>query len=872
MATPQLSPGVLIREVDLTVGRADNVLDNIGAIAGPFIQGPVEEPVTISSEEELIQVFGKPQSTDRQYEYWMTASSFLSYGGIVKVVRTDGETITNSSARIAQAGEIKTLTSTTSANSLRQQGVYILPQVTSPTGYGFTTNSSEGSDAIVQVGIGTTGEITSITIINNGYNYEATDQLTISDTVFGGNGAPNVVLTVGESGAESGISVSGDSELKIKNFSNYSTDSEDIVPYIWASKNPGTWANSLKIAVIDDKADQILTVGSASTLARVGYGVTVAVTNVRQPVRRVGRDDVNTNGISIFSGYIKAIITGVDTILGTIDVKIISRVTTSSGISTETPIFYKSKDRASSFKPGNAISIVNGSGQEVATANLLQGNQIKDWYNEQIIELETGNIFWRSIAPKPVTNQYVLERNGKNDALHVAIFDNSGKISGIKGNLLEKHLGLSKAKDAISSVNSPTRIFWKDFIGLYSKYVFAGDNPSDKSNNQKVYPTGFQESDSFSTAFTPLSTSEGLWNDSSQNKTFSALGAVTYELSGGKDYTPPVGVTTAAIIASNNTVSVSAASSVTVGSMTATLGDLLNAYDYFANKDEVAVDYLLMGPGLDDKLESQAKAENLIAIANNRKDCMAVISPHRADVVAEGPVYLSPDGITDNIIEFFSTLSSSSYAIFDSGYKYTYDRFNNQFRYIPCNGDVAGLCVRTSIQAYPWFSPAGQQRGILNNAIKLAYNPDKSQRDLLYSARVNPIITQPGLGTLLYGDKTALGYASAFDRINVRRLFLTVEQALQRSAEAQLFELNDEITRANFINIVEPYLREVQAKRGLYGFLVVCDETNNTPDIIDNNEFRAEIYMKPAKSINYVTLTFVATRTGVSFEEVAGRV
>jgi phage tail sheath protein FI len=285
-----------------------------------------------------------------------------------------------------------------------------------------------------------------------------------------------------------------------------------------------------------------------------------------------------------------------------------------------------------------------------------------------------------------------------------------------------------------------------------------------------------------------------------------------------------------------------------------------------------------MGPGLGNKFESQAKAAHLIALAEQRKDCMAVISPHRLDVVSEADPstglkqYLTTDQITDNIIEFFSPLSSSSYAIFDSGYKYTYDRFNNKFRYIPCNPDVAGLCVRTSIFAYPWFSPAGQQRGILNNAIKLAYSPNKFQRDQLYPQRVNAVITKPGLGTLLFGDKTALGYASAFDRINVRRLFLTVEQALERTAQAQLFELNDEITRANFVNIVEPYLRDVQAKRGLYGFFVSCDESNNTPDVIDNNEFRADIFLKPAKSINYVTLTFVATRTGVAFEEVVGTV
>jgi phage tail sheath protein FI len=275
-----------------------------------------------------------------------------------------------------------------------------------------------------------------------------------------------------------------------------------------------------------------------------------------------------------------------------------------------------------------------------------------------------------------------------------------------------------------------------------------------------------------------------------------------------------------------------------------------------------------MGPGCGAKDESQAKANKLISIAEERKDCVAVISPHYNDVVD----VTSTADQTNNVIEFYAPVSSSSYGIFDSGYKYTYDRFNNQFRYIPTNPDVAGLMVRTDIEQYPWFSPAGQQRGVLNNAIKLAYNPTKSQRDLLYEARINSIINQPGTGVLLYGDKTGLNYASAFDRINVRRLFLTVEKALERSAQAQLFEFNDEITRANFVNIVEPYLRDVQAKRGLVDFRVICDESNNTPSVVDNNEFRADIFLKPTKSINYVTLSFVATRTGVSFEEVAGRV
>jgi phage tail sheath protein FI len=217
-------------------------------------------------------------------------------------------------------------------------------------------------------------------------------------------------------------------------------------------------------------------------------------------------------------------------------------------------------------------------------------------------------------------------------------------------------------------------------------------------------------------------------------------------------------------------------------------------------------------------------------------------------------------------------LTSSSYAVFDSGYKYTYDRFNGTFRYIPCNADIAGLMARTSNNSFPWYSPAGSSRGTINNATKLAYNPSQEQRDRLYTTRINPIIFSQGAGIILFGDKTALSYASAFDRINVRRLFLTIERAIERAARAQLFEFNDLITRSNFVNIVEPYLRDVKAKRGVSDYVVICDETNNTPDIIDSNQFKADIYVKPARSINFIGLTFVATRTGVSFEEVIGTV
>ena len=293
---------------------------------------------------------------------------------------------------------------------------------------------------------------------------------------------------------------------------------------------------------------------------------------------------------------------------------------------------------------------------------------------------------------------------------------------------------------------------------------------------------------------------------------------------------------------------------------TATTGQRKTAYEKFEDGETVDVGLIIAGAG------DATHIGNLITIAENRKDAVVFASPERSDVV----------GIADsntqksNVVAFFNSIQSSSYVVFDSGYKYTYDRYNDVYRFVPLNGDVAGLAARTDLVADSWFSPAGFNRGIIRGAVKLAFNPTKAQRDELYRARVNPVATFPGQGTILFGDKTGLTAPSAFDRINVRRLFITLEKAIATASKFQLFEFNDEFTRANFRNIVEPFLREVQGRRGITDFLVVCDETNNTGEVIDRNEFIAEIFIKPARSINFITLQFIATRTGVSFDEVAG--
>jgi len=739
MATPQLSPGVLVREVDLTVGRAENVLDNIGAIAGPFAIGPVDEPIDISTEQDLISTFGKPISTDAQYEYWMSASNYLTYGGVLKVVRTDDSQLNNANA---------------------------------------------------------------------------------------------------------GVGIASTTSLKINNYDDYQQNhKESDNTFTYAAKNPGAWGNGLKVCYIDDFADQ--TVGIATTSlsqagAQIGFGVTASLSGVVIP---------GTGTTSEFTGFLKGIITGLTTDSSgnssTIDIKVVSRVETVGTGSTETKIDYAEGTSFAAFGTGTGLNIVNNSG--INTTGIIPNKVYTpgtavDWYDQQTLGLSNSTLFWKSIAPRPTSNVFVTDRNGKNDGIHVAVVDDTGSITGIKGNLIENFQNLSKAGDAISDYNAPTKNYYKDYIADFSANVYSGYNLSSgitTSGGSTCVP----RASGFSTDFTPVTTGDGLFGLDSQDVTFSVLGNKTFTLGGGVDYSAANG-------------------------MKAELSSLITSYELFANKDEIEVDYLIMGPGCINESESQAKANYIISLANARKDCVAVVGPHRTNLVN----VTNTTTQTNNLINYFAPLQSSSYAIFDSGYKYQYDRFNNIFRYVPCNPDVAGLMTRTNLVAFPWFSPAGQQRGVINNSVKLAYNPTKAQRDKLYPNRVNSFITTPGIGTLLFGDKTALGYASAFDRINVRRLFLTIEQALERAAQAQLFELNDELTRANFRNIVEPFLRDIEAKRGLYGFLVICDSTNNTPDVIDNNEFRADIFLKPAKSINYVTLTFVATRTGVSFEEVAGRV
>lgn len=450
--------------------------------------------------------------------------------------------------------------------------------------------------------------------------------------------------------------------------------------------------------------------------------------------------------------------------------------------------------------------------------HVFQLSAAEDWYTNQTA---FQGIPWYRFASRPITTLNAIDKGATNDGLNIILYDRTGDLTGSKGNVLEQYFGVSKLPGAKTQEGELN--YYIDVINNRSRYIFA---------NKDVDAAALGSVGQFNTEFSL--DDPGTTIGAGVNAGF--IDVKSYTLTGGVDQ------------------------------LEASLGELQHAYNKFNRENVSDLDYILQGPGLSTFDDSVAKANFLISIVEERRDCMCFISPPRYMVVGQN----DSETVTDNLVSFAQELSSSSYAVFDSGYKYTYDRFNDKYRYVPLNGDIAGLMVFSSIVAEPWYSPAGMSRGQIRNVVKLPYNPSKTQRDQLYVDRINPVVSFPGEGTVLFGDKTALGYTSAFDRINVRKLFLVIERAIARSARTNLFEFNDEITRSLFKNNVNPFLRNVQAKRGMYDFLVVCDASNNPPEIIDRNEFVADIYIKPSRSINYIGLNFIATKTGVTFDESVG--
>ena len=602
------SPGIVVREVDLTVGRVDPTSASIGAIVAPFAQGPVDLPTLVENEQDLLRVFGKPYSNDKHYEHWLTASSFLAYGGSLRVVRADDAAMYNAQ----------------------------------------------------NVGVGTSVKVKSV---------EHYEQLGYDETPIS-----NVIV---------------------------------------AAKNPGTWANGLRVGIIDAKADQRFT-GVSTTDVTVGVAVTQAV-----PANTVLAGAGTTSELD---GFFRGVVTGVGASL--IDVKLVHHV--SSG-GTVTSVEYQ----PSGVYAFSGVSTTSTLG--VGTATTISSGSVVDWFDQQTLTLSSSTtIGWNQLADRPGTSEYAAARGSKNDEVHVVVIDGLGNITGNAGTVLEKHLSLSKAKDAEFSVGSPS--YWNAYLKTNSEYLFGGTvsvSSTTTGSDVGIVTTGF------SGITTGLVTDIG-WNQDAEGITFGGLGVQNLTLGGGKNYG---GISTVT----------------STGALSAGLGKLVSGYGLFENTDNYEVDFLLMGSGAKGKNETQALANKLIAVAEARKDALAFISPYRGAAITDSTddtaAQINSDStITDNVLSFYAPVTSSSYAVLDSGYKYMYDRFANTFRYVPLNGDIAGLCARNDINNFPWFSPAGTARGAILNAVKLAYNPSKTQRDRLYSARVNPVIFSPGAGIVLFGD------------------------------------------------------------------------------------------------------------------------
>jgi len=724
------SPGIVVREVDLTLGNVQTSTDKTGAIVASFARGPVDKPTLISSENELLDVFGQPASTDRQYEGWLTISSYLAYGGIMQVVRSDNDKLKNSFVGAATSIKIKSL---------------------------------------------------------EDYN----------DLGYDENQIPGVTV---------------------------------------AARNPGSWANGIKVAFIDGKADQYINSVGLGTSATSGIAIGQGV------VQTISKVAPGAGTTTLVEGNLKGIITGVNTITDQLEVKVLSFIP-STGV-------MAGQESNVDYQQGGIWAYTDGSFQVYSSVGIVTSvltGETSDWFDDQTISVQAGRttVSWNSLANRPTTSEFARTRNSRFDEFHVVIFDDTGDVTGNAGTILEKNIGMSKGKDAEFSAGTPSH--WRKYLANTSRYLFGGSEPVG------VVTTSFE---SGGNGYVPETGGE--WDQATRNVNFYSCGNLAVTLEGGNNYDGGTDLDAS-------------------GALRVDVGDIAAGYDNFESNDETDVDFLIMGSAAYGEAETQSLANKIIGIADKRKDAMAFISPYRGSQITDSgsgaQVTINSEQITDNLISYYSTVSSSSYAVLDTGYKYMYDRFADKLRYVPMNGDIAGCCARTDQVAFPWFSPAGTTRGAILNGVRLAYNPTQSQRDRLYSARINPVIFANDVGGIvLFGDKTALSASSAFDRINVRRLFIYVEDAVSSAAKDQLFEFNDEVTRTNFVNIVEPFLRDVEAKRGITDFIVVCDETNNTPAVVDRNEFVADIFIKPTRSINFIGLTFVATRTGVSFEEIVGTV
>ena len=865
----QVSPGINVSEIDLTT-TVPALATTVGGFGGVFRWGPVGKFVLVDSENTLANRFGKPTSDN--YETFYTAANFLSYGNALYVSRAANTTGFSNTATITLDSDTSLASNGTALGltaGLRVQGDGIAEDtfVTAVTNSAITISRAATANASALISFfantttlsayagDTAAVVASNVVVRNSEEFEnkGATNATFTGTEF-------VARYPGALGNSLKVSMC-DSDRQYAETITFETNTSygsttanayALADLTSANVSISVGSNTANVVFVwsnDDFADRVAAATTARTVGSNGVSanfISLATANTLftngDAVWYAKGSSSTANSIQGLSEGTSYFITGANTTGFTLSLTSGgANVAISNGAANSVVFFTKQSATDLGLTLAQARLAVTAVSDKLTVGDYVEvGNTTTGKQNMKVAskgaQIDDGtNIFFNIVfdstwnkstnfSANSLTRQWeyfntvdsapgvsqAMTNAGLStkDEVSVVVVDEDGLISGTPGQVLEIYQNLSRATDA--KKDDGTTNYYKTAINDFSRWVWATNDRSGAVSNT-------------------LLTVANSTNTTTYTKSFVR----------GTDG------------ATESTVSMAA-----VGA----------AYDLFADASTVDVSLILQGKaiGTNDVQLANYLIDN---IAEVRKDCVVFVSPAYSDVVG----IATENAQAQNIVDFRNLLRNTSYAFLDSGYKYQYDKYADIYRYIPLNGDIAGITARSDSLKDPWFSPAGFTRGQIKNLVKLAFSPGKTERDLLYKNDVNPIVTFPGQGTVLYGDKTLLGRASAFDRINVRRLFIVLEKAIATASNSTLFEFNDDFTRSQFVNLVEPYLRDVQGRRGIFDFRVVCDETNNTAEVIDSNRFVGDIYIKPAKSINFIQLNFVAVRSGVEFNEIAGQ-
>lgn len=785
MASFLVSPGVLVREIDLT-GGVPAISTTEGALCGVFRWGSINKRVLIDSETALATRFGKP--TNFNAETWFTGANFLAYANKLYVSRaanTDGVWVAANGTSFSTSPTLSCDTVTGNATIITSNTASLIAGMKLIAGsnvvIGTTVSSITNSTAfVVSSNSSVTGNSTAVSLQFVANTVAFTAVANVSGAVA--NLANQIVLN--EEDYYRKDPLDADNVTAGRSF-----DSN----VLWVAKYPGALGNSLRLSVCDTY-EGFTSVVNLASYANSGATISINVGSNTATVT-IAHTHASNNAAAQSAVSNAALV-----LQGTL------AVTDYVEFGNNTIGYQSLKVQSHS----NVVVATANATYSSGTFNISFDDELKLVANQSLSNTVTRYWeFYDQVDTAPSRSDYVINfgNTSANDELHVVVVDDKGLFTKIPGEILEVYRNLSRASDA-KNLDGGTN-YYKDVINEQSRYVYWAHDRSTAVSNVATSVTSATNSSILSVAF-------------------------NYGQDGSDETTVPLSLIT-------------------------------GAYDLYASAEEVDVSLILQGKARGGTHGGQLANYLIDNIAEKRKDCVAFISPDKNDVVNNF------GDESDDLVAFRNSLRSTSYGFMDSGYKYSYDRYNDIFRWVPLNGDMAGLAVRTDATNDPWWSFAGFNRGGIKNVVRLAYNPKQADRDILYKSNINPVVTFPGEGTILYGDKTLLTKPSAFDRINVRRLFIVLEKAIATAAKYMLFEFNDDFTRAQFRNLVVPYLRDVKGRRGITDFVVVCDKTNNTGEVIDRNEFVGDIYIKPARSINFITLNFVAVRTDVAFQEIIGK-